>query len=135
MIVKEILSKRLKELRDLGVKVALNNVDIRLEKNLIKGLTEKKTLAFQCQCLGIEKIDSFSAGLKQNWQNTCHYALKMMFDNEVDQLMKVAKYSGEIYEMKFLSKEIKKEKFRNKETLEHIFNNLTPTWNKKEYDV
>mgnify|MGYP003137141311 CR=1 FL=1 len=131
MIVKEILSKRLKELRDLGVKVALNNSIIKIEKNLIKGLTPKKTLAFQCQCMGIEKIKSFSPQLKQNWQNTCHYALKMMFDNEVDELMKVAKYSGETYEMKFLANELKNESFKNKETLQHIFNNMSPIWNKK----
>lgn len=136
MTVLEILNDRVKMLRDLGVKVVLDNSSIRWDKDnkkLVRGLTEKKTMAFLCQCMGIEKIKSFSPQLKQNWQNTCKAGLQMMYDNEVDDLMRVAKFSGETYEMKYLSDQIKNENHKNQETLEFIFENLQSDINSKLY--
>ena len=119
------LEKRVKMLRDLAVKVALKSPIIRMDKNLVKGLSEKKTIALECQIMGINKVDSFSEQLKENWINHCQLALKMMYDNEVDELAKVARFFGETYEMKFFAQDVKNGNWKNKDALELIAKNMT----------
>tara|TARA_R110002020_G_scaffold113855_1_gene261962 strand:+ start:443 stop:835 length:393 start_codon:yes stop_codon:yes gene_type:complete len=119
------LEKRVKMLRDLAIKVALKSPIIKMNKNLVKGLTEKKTIALECQIMGINKVNSFSEQLKENWINHCQLALKMMYDEEVDELAKVARFFGETYEMKYFAKDIEQGNFRNKEALKLIANNMT----------
>ncbi len=119
------ISNRVKMLRDVAIKFALKSPLVKMDKNLIKGLSEKKTIALECQIMGINKIDSFSPQLKENWVNNCQYALKLMYDNEVDELAKVARFFGETYEMKFFAQEVRKGNFKNKEALELIANNMT----------
>ena len=75
--------------------------------------------------MGINKIDSFSEQVKENWINNCKLGLQMMYDNEVDELAKTARFFGETYEMKFFAKQIKNENWKNKEALELIANKMT----------
>jgi|TARA_R110002020_G_scaffold350558_4_gene563976 hypothetical protein len=119
------LDKRVKMLRDLAVKVALKSPIIKMDKSLIKGLSEKKSIALECQIMGINKVDSFSPQLKENWINHCQLALKMMYDNEVDELAKVARFFGETYEMKFFAQDVKNGNWKNKDALELIAKNMT----------
>ena len=119
------ISERVKMLRDVAVKYALKSPIIRMDKNLIKNMSEKKSIALECQIMGINKIDSFSEQLKENWINNCKLGLQMMYDNEVDSLAKTARFFGETYEMKFFAKQIKNENWKNKEALELIAKNMT----------
>jgi hypothetical protein len=119
------LDKRLKMLRDVAIKYAIKSPIIRMDKSLIKGFSEKKSIALECQIMGINKIDSFSEQMKENWINNCRYALKIMYEDEVDELAKVARFFGETYEMKFFAKEVKKGNYKNKDALELIAKNMT----------
>lgn len=120
------LNKRLKDLRECAIKYALKSPVIRFDKNLIKNLSEKKTLMLECQIMAINKVDSFSEQLKENWINTCKHGLQMMYDNEVDELAKVSLYVGEIWQMKYFKQSVKEGNFKNKEALELIANNMKP---------
>jgi|TARA_R110002020_G_scaffold342168_1_gene556669 hypothetical protein len=118
------LSERVKALRNVAVKIALKNPLIKLDKNLIKGFGEKKTIAFECQVMGINLIPSLDANMKESWHNNCYWGLKFIQEDEVDHLAKVARFFGETYEMKFFAKEIKEGNYNNKEALEFLANNM-----------
>tara|TARA_R110002020_G_C16317689_1_gene774451 strand:+ start:1543 stop:1935 length:393 start_codon:yes stop_codon:yes gene_type:complete len=121
------LPDRIRMLRDVGVKLAIKSRVIKLDKKGIANLTPKKTIALECQALGINKIDSFTPEMKEAWINQCYNALRMMYDDEVDQLARVALFFGETYQMRFFAQDVKNGNWKNKEALELITKNMTGT--------
>jgi len=121
--MKEILSKRIKQLRECGQKMALNTM-IRYEGKNIKGLSPKKQICYEAQCMALDLIPSLSPEAKKSWANSLYYGLKLIYEDEVDHLMSVAKFAYETYEMKFLHEDIKDGNFHNKNALLLITKNM-----------
>jgi hypothetical protein len=118
------LPERVRMLRNVAIKIASPIIKVSKDKQ-IQNLTEKKQIALECQALGINQVKSFSKEMKEVWINNCYNALRMMYDDEVDSLAKVALFFGETYQMKFFAQDIKQGNYKNKEALELIFNNMS----------
>ena len=118
------LPERVRMLRNVAIKIASPVIKISKDKQ-IENLTEKKQIALECPALGLNQVQSFSKEMKEVWINNCYNALRMMYDDEVDSLAKVALFFGETYEMKFFAKDIQEGNYKNKKALELIFNNMS----------
>ena len=110
------LPERVRMLRNVAIKIASPIIKVSKDKQ-IQNLTEKKQIALECQALGINQVQSFSKEMKEVWVNNCYNALRMMYDDEVDNLAKVALFFGETYQMKFFAQDIKQGNYKNKEAL------------------
>ena len=111
-------------LRNVAIKIASPVIKVTKDKQ-IANLTEKKQMALECQALGINQVNSFSKEMKEVWINNCYNGLRMMYDDEVDSLAKVALFFGETYQMKYFAKDIEQGNYKNKEALELIFKNMS----------
>ncbi len=117
------LPERVRILRNVAIKIASPVIKVTKDKQ-IQNLTEKKQIALECQALGINEVKSFSKEMKEVWINNCYNGLRMMYDDEVDSLAKVALFFGETYQMKFFAKDISEGNYKNKEAFQLIANNM-----------
>ena len=118
------LPERVRMLRNVAIKIASPVIKVTKDKQ-IANLTEKKQMALECQALGINQVNSFSKEMKEVWINNCYNGLRMMYDDAVASLAKVALFFGETYQMKYFAQEIKEGNYKNKQALELIFKNMT----------
>jgi hypothetical protein len=101
---KQVISDKVKQrLEKIGMFTV--GYAARTVKDLNK-LSDKKRTGLDCATYGIERVRSLKSDLKESWFNWCYYLMRMIKDEEVDQLAIASLYAGETYVMAYFSKQM-----------------------------
>ena len=92
-------------------------------KNLAQ-LSPKKQTALSCWISGLERVSGIEGWIKQAWFGWIHYAMRMITDKDVDDLVLSFKTSTNEYIMAFWSHDfVNSLSAQNKTTAEVLFRN------------